>query len=136
MRFVDEVKIHVAAGAGGNGAVAWHREPYKPQGGPIGGDGGDGGSIILRADTSVGTLLELRDHPHVKADRGGHGEGKRRHGSTSRDRVILVPPGTVVFEDDVMIADLANAGDELIAARGGKGGRGNASFATSTRRAP
>jgi GTP-binding protein len=136
MRFVDEVKIHVAAGDGGNGAVAWHREPYKPQGGPIGGDGGNGGSIILRADPSVGTLLELRDHPHVKADRGGHGEGKKRHGSTAPDRVILVPPGTVVFEDDVIIADLANAGDELVAARGGKGGRGNASFATSTRRAP
>lgn len=136
MRFVDEVKIHVAAGAGGNGAVAWHREPYKPQGGPIGGDGGDGGSIILRADTSVGTLLELRDHPHVKAERGGHGEGKKRHGSTARDKVILVPPGTVVFEGDVVIADLAAPGDELIAARGGRGGRGNASFATSTRRAP
>ena len=136
MRFVDEVKIHVAAGAGGNGVVAWHREPYKPQGGPIGGDGGNGGSIILRADTSVGTLLELRDHPHVKADRGGHGEGKKRHGSTSPDKIILVPPGTVVFEDDVLVADLANAGDEFVAARGGRGGRGNASFATSTRRAP
>ena len=136
MKFVDEVKINVSAGAGGNGAVAWHREPYKPQGGPIGGDGGDGGSVILRADPSVGTLLELRDHPHVKADRGGHGEGKKRHGATGRDRIVLVPPGTVVFEDDVLIADLANPGDEVVAARGGRGGRGNASFATSTRRAP
>lgn len=136
MKFVDEVKIHVAAGAGGNGAVAWHREPYKPQGGPIGGDGGNGGSVILRADTSVGTLLELRDHPHIKADRGGHGEGKRRHGSNGGDRVVLVPPGTVVFEEDVLIADLANPGDALVAAGGGRGGRGNASFATSTRRAP
>lgn len=136
MKFVDEVKINVVAGAGGDGAVAWHREPYKPQGGPIGGDGGNGGSIVLRADPSVGTLLELRDHPHIKADRGGHGEGKKRHGATSRDRVILVPPGTVVFEEDVIIADLANVGDEVVAARGGRGGRGNASFATSTRRAP
>ena len=136
MRFVDEVKIHVAAGAGGDGAVAWHREPYKPKGGPIGGDGGGGGSVILRADPSVGTLLELRDHPHIKADRGGHGEGKRRHGKTSPDRVVLVPPGTVVFEEDVLVADLANPGDRLVAARGGRGGRGNASFATSTRRAP
>jgi len=136
MNFVDEVKINVAAGAGGNGAVAWHREPYKPQGGPIGGDGGDGGSVILRADRSVGTLLELRDHPHVKADRGGHGEGKKRHGSTGRDRVVLVPPGTVLFEGEILIADLANAGDEVVVARGGRGGRGNASFATSTRRAP
>jgi len=136
MKFVDEVKIHVAAGAGGNGAVAWHREPYKPQGGPIGGDGGDGGSVILRADPSVGTLLELRDRPHLRADRGGHGEGKRRHGSTARDLIVRVPPGTVIFEDDVLVADLANAGDEFVAARGGRGGRGNASFATSTRRAP
>lgn len=136
MKFVDEAKINVAAGAGGNGAVAWHREPYKPQGGPIGGDGGDGGSVILRADPSVGTLLELRDHPHVKAERGGHGEGKKRHGSTGRDRIVLVPPGTVVFEDDVLIADLANPGDQVVTARGGRGGRGNASFATSTRRAP
>lgn len=136
MKFVDEVKVHVAAGAGGDGAVAWHREPYKPKGGPIGGDGGDGGSVILRADPSVGTLLELRDHPHIKADRGGHGEGKRRHGSTSRDRIVLVPPGTVVFEEDTLVADLANPGDQLMAARGGRGGRGNASFATSTRRAP
>ena len=136
MKFVDEVKINIAAGAGGNGAVAWHREPYKPQGGPDGGDGGDGGSVILRADPSVGTLLELRDHPHIKAERGGHGEGKRRHGATADDRTVLVPPGTVVFEDDVLIADLANPGDQLIAARGGHGGRGNASFATSTRRAP
>ena len=136
MRFVDEVKINVAAGDGGNGAVAWHREPYKPQGGPIGGDGGNGGSVILRADPSVGTLLELRDHPHIKADRGGHGEGKKRHGSNGSDRVVLVPPGTVVFEEDVLIADLANPGDVLVAAAGGRGGRGNASFATSTRRAP
>ena len=136
MRFVDEVKIHVAAGAGGNGAVAWHREPYKPQGGPIGGDGGDGGDVVLRADPSVGTLLELRDHPHVRADRGGHGEGKRRHGAAGRDRVVLVPPGTVVFEENVLIADLANPGDKLVVAKGGRGGRGNASFATSTRRAP
>ena len=136
MKFVDEVTIHIAAGAGGNGVVAWHREPYKPQGGPVGGDGGDGGSVILRADPSVGTLLELRDHPHIKAKRGGHGEGSRRHGATAKDRVVLVPPGTVVFEDGVLIADLANPGDELVAARGGRGGRGNASFATSTRRAP
>ena len=136
MKFVDEVKINVVAGAGGDGAVAWHREPYKPQGGPIGGDGGNGGSVILRADPSVGTLLELRDHPHIKAERGGHGEGKKRHGATSRDRLVLVPPGTVVFEEDIVIADLANPGDEVVAARGGRGGRGNASFATSTRRAP
>jgi GTP-binding protein len=135
--FVDEAKIHIAAGAGGNGASAFHHEPFKPKGGPDGGDGGAGGSVILRADPGVGTLLELRDHPHVKADRGGHGEGSRRSGARGRDRIVLVPSGTVVFDDDgLLIADLANPGDELVAAQGGRGGRGNARFASATRRAP
>lgn len=137
MAFVDEATIHAIAGDGGNGAVAFHREPYKPKGGPDGGDGGDGGNVILRADTSVGTLLDLRDHPHLKADRGSHGEGDRRTGARAKDRVVLVPPGTVVFDEDgVLLADLAAPGEELIAARGGRGGRGNARFASATRRAP
>jgi GTP-binding protein len=137
MAFVDEARIHVIAGSGGDGAVAFHREPYKPKGGPDGGDGGDGGSVLLRADRSVGTLLDLRDHPHTRAARGAHGEGKRRHGQRGKDRVVLVPPGTVVSDEEgTVIADLANEGDELIAARGGRGGRGNARFATATRRAP
>jgi GTPase len=137
MAFVDEAKIRVAAGDGGHGAVAWHREPYKPKGGPDGGDGGDGGNVILRADPSVGTLLELRDHPHVKAGRGGHGEGKKRHGARGSNRTVLVPIGTVVYDSDgTMLADLAASGHEFVAARGGRGGRGNASFATATRRAP
>jgi len=137
MAFVDEVTIHVQAGAGGNGAVAFHREPYKPRGGPDGGNGGHGGSIILRADGSVGTLLELRDHPHVKSPRGGHGEGKRKHGARAPDHVVLVPPGTVVHDETgVLLADLAAPGDEMTVARGGRGGRGNAHFVTSTRRAP
>src|SRR5918999_792864 len=137
MAFVDEAKIHVFAGDGGNGVVAWHREPYKPKGGPDGGSGGDGGSVLLRADQSIGTLLDLRDHPHVRGERGGHGSNKRKHGARGRDRVVLVPPGTVVYDDDgVLIADLAGPGDELVAASGGRGGRGNAHFATSTRRAP
>ena len=137
MAFVDEVTIHVQAGSGGTGAVAFHREPYKPRGGPDGGNGGDGGSVILRADESVGTLLELRDHPHVKAPRGAHGEGKRKHGARAHDHIVLVPPGTVVHDENgVLLADLAAPGDEMIAARGGKGGRGNAHFVSSTRRAP
>lgn len=137
MAFVDEAKIKVIAGDGGDGSVAFHREPYKPKGGPDGGDGGDGGSVILRADRSVGTLLELRDHPHVKAERGGHGEGKRRSGARAPDKIVLVPPGTIVYDaSDVLIADLANEGDEFVAARGGRGGRGNVRFATATRRAP
>jgi len=137
VRFVDEVKINVRAGAGGNGASAFHHEPFKPKGGPDGGDGGNGGSVIMRADPSVGTLLELRDNPHIKGQRGNHGEGKRKHGARGEERVILVPPGTVVYDaEGTLIADLANAGDELVAAQGGRGGRGNARFATPTRRAP
>jgi len=137
MAFVDEVTIHALAGAGGNGAVAFHREPYKPRGGPDGGNGGDGGSVILTADESVGTLLELRDHPHVKAPKGAHGEGKRKHGANSADRIVLVPPGTMVYDEaGVLLADLAGPGDSMVAARGGKGGRGNAHFTSSTRRTP
>ena len=137
MAFVDEAKIKVMAGAGGNGAASFHHEPYKPKGGPDGGDGGDGGDVLLRADPSLGTLLEARDRPHVKAGRGAHGAGKRRHGMSGKDAVVLVPPGTVVYDEDgVLLADLANPGDEMVAARGGRGGRGNVRFATPTRRAP
>jgi GTPase len=137
MTFVDEARIIAAAGDGGNGVVAWRREPYKPRGGPEGGDGGNGGSVILRADGSVATLLEARDHPHIGAERGRHGEGGRRHGASGRDRTVLVPAGTLVYDfDGVLLADLAQPGDELVAARGGRGGRGNARFATPARRAP
>ena len=136
MAFVDEAKIKVIAGGGGNGAVAFQRQPFQPKGGPDGGDGGDGGSVVLVADTSVGTLLDIRDHPHITAERGGHGEGKRRHGKRGADRRVRVPVGTVVYDGDVLLADLASEGHEFIAAKGGKGGRGNAQFATPTRRAP
>ncbi|MEA2446853.1 MAG: GTPase [Actinomycetota bacterium] len=137
MAFVDEARIHITAGSGGNGSASFHHEPFKPKGGPDGGDGGDGGSVILRADGSVGTLLELRDHPHVKALGGGHGQKKKRQGSRGEDRVVRVPVGTVVLtQDGVMVADLANPADEYVAVRGGRGGRGNVRFATSTRRAP
>lgn len=137
MSFVDEARIHVTAGDGGHGAVTFHREPYKPKGGPDGGDGGDGGSVILRADTSVGTLLDVRDHPHVRAEHGGKGQRARKHGARGEDRVILVPPGTVVYDvDDTLLADLAAEGQDFVAARGGRGGRGNSHFASATRRAP
>ncbi len=137
MAFVDEAKIKVIAGDGGNGSASFHHEPYKPKGGPDGGDGGDGGSVILRADRSVGTLLDLRDHPHIKAGRGVNGERSRRYGARGKERIVLVPPGTVVYDDeDVLIADLAGEGDEMIAAQGGRGGKGNVHFATSTRQAP
>jgi GTP-binding protein len=135
--FVDEARIVAVAGDGGNGSVAFRREPYNPKGGPDGGDGGDGGSVILRADASVGTLLEWRDRPQVKAERGTHGQGQKRHGARGRDRVVRVPAGTLVFDDSgTLLADLASPGDEVVAARGGRGGRGNARFATATRRAP
>ena len=137
MSFVDEATIRVAAGAGGHGAMAFRHEPYKPKGGPDGGDGGDGGDVILTADRSVATLLELRDHPHVKASRGGHGQGKRRNGTRGDDRIVRVPVGTLVYDEDgVLIADLASQGDRVVVARGGRGGQGNARFATPTRRAP
>jgi GTP-binding protein len=136
--FVDEATIHVFSGPGGNGSSSFHHEPYKPQGGPDGGDGGDGGSVILRAETSAATLLEVKKHPHIRAERGGHGAGKRRKGPRGRDRVVAVPAGTVVMDvdDGLVVADLVAAGDEVVVARGGRGGRGNARFATSTHRAP
>jgi GTP-binding protein len=137
MAFVDEAKVFAFGGDGGNGIVAWHHEPYKPKGGPDGGNGGAGGDVVLRADPSTGSLLEVRDHPHIRAERGGHGRGKRRQGPRGRDRIVLVPVGTVVFDEaGTLIADLATPGAELVAARGGAGGRGNTSFASSTRQAP
>jgi GTP-binding protein len=137
MAFVDEARIKAIAGAGGDGVVGFHHEPYKPKGGPDGGNGGDGGSVILRADGSIGTFLEVSAHPHVKAGRGGHGEGGKRNGSRGQDRVVLVPPGTVVHDEEgVLMADLAAPGDGFVAARGGRGGVGNARFATATRRSP
>lgn len=137
MAFVDEARVHVKAGNGGNGSASFHHEPFKPKGGPDGGDGADGGNVLLRADPSVGTLLELRDHPHIKAVSGGHGQDKKRDGARGRDHVVLVPVGTVVHEEEgLMLADLANPGDEFVVARGGRGGRGNVRFATATRRAP
>jgi GTPase len=135
--FVDEATIHVSSGAGGNGSTSFHHEPYKPHGGPDGGDGGAGGSVILRAGTSAATLLEIKKHPHVRAERGGHGAGKRRNGARGRDRIVVVPAGTVVTDEEgIVVADLVASGDEVVVARGGRGGRGNARFATSARRAP
>lgn len=137
MAFVDEARIEAIAGSGGDGSAAFRREPYNPKGGPDGGDGGRGGNVVLRADKSVGTLLDVRDHPHLKAGRGTHGSGKRRHGAAGTDRFVAVPEGTMVFDEaGVLLADLAQTGQEFIAAQGGRGGRGNARFTSSTRRAP
>ena len=140
--FVDEVDIRVTAGGGGNGCVAFRREKYVPRGGPNGGDGGDGGSVYVTATDHLNTLINYRFHPEYHARRGAHGEGSNRTGHDARDIDLDVPVGTVVYEirpetgDTQMLADLTTAGQRVLVAAGGHGGRGNAHFATSTNRAP
>ncbi|HXH50335.1 MAG TPA: GTPase ObgE [Terriglobia bacterium] len=136
--FVDEARIHVAAGGGGNGCVAFRREKYVPRGGPSGGDGGNGGSVYLESTAHLNTLLKFRFNKEFRARRAGHGEGSNRHGKNSEDMVIQVPVGTVVYEDasSEKLADLAAEGKRFLVAKGGRGGRGNARFATATNQAP
>jgi GTP-binding protein len=136
--FVDEVEIQVRAGDGGRGCVSFRREKFVPRGGPDGGDGGRGGSVILEADEGLGTLLDFRYKRHYTARRGGHGEGSDRHGKNGPDLVLRVPVGTTVRDRDtgLLLGDLTADGERLDVARGGRGGRGNARFATSTHRAP
>jgi GTPase len=136
--FIDQVRIFVKAGDGGNGCVSFRREKYVPRGGPNGGDGGNGGNIILRASGQLSTLLDLKYQQHYLVKRASHGQGKDRHGRSSPDRIIHVPRGTLIRDAETMeiLADLTREGQQLMAARGGKGGRGNASFATPVRRAP
>jgi GTP-binding protein len=138
MKFVDEVEIEVKGGDGGRPCVAFLREKYRPYGGPAGGDGGNGGSVILRADGGLTTLLDFRFQSRVEAERGEHGRGKCQHGRRGEDRIARVPVGTLVFDAATgeRVADLAAAGVEVVVARGGLGGRGNAHFATSTNQAP
>ncbi|MCD6418755.1 GTPase ObgE [bacterium] len=134
--FIDRVKIYVKSGDGGDGCVAFLREKYRPRGGPAGGDGGKGGDVILRVNKKLHTLLDFYYRRMYKAKNGRPGEGKNRHGKSADDLIIDVPPGTVVFdaESGEQIADLVDG--EFIVARGGRGGRGNAQFATSTNQAP
>ncbi len=135
--FVDEAQVHVKAGNGGAGAVSFRREAHVARGGPDGGDGGDGGDVVLEASRSVVSLLAFRDHPHRRAGDGVHGSGARRHGRRGGPLVVLVPEGTVVRTlDGAVLADLRQAGDRLVAAAGGRGGRGNARFLTNRLRAP
>src|SRR5262245_49311628 len=138
MTFVDEVEVFVKAGDGGRGCISFRREKYVPRGGPNGGDGGDGGSVVLEADEGLGTLLDFRYRRHYTAERGEHGQGSDKHGATADDLVLRVPVGTVVRERDtgLELGELTAAGERLVVARGGRGGRGNARFATSTRRTP
>ncbi|HWP99828.1 MAG TPA: GTPase ObgE [Vicinamibacterales bacterium] len=139
--FVDEAEIRVTAGDGGRGAVSFRREKYVPRGGPNGGDGGRGGSIYLVASPRQNTLLAFRYNPEFRAERGAHGEGSNRAGRSGADLELEVPVGTVVYErapDGTLrrLADLSEPGARVLVARGGRGGRGNARFATSTRQAP
>jgi GTP-binding protein len=138
MHFVDEAVIHVKAGNGGNGCVAFRREKFVPRGGPAGGDGGRGGHVILLADPSVKTLVDLHLQRTYKAENGQHGQGSNKHGADGKDLVIRVPVGTVVYDAETgeLIADLVKAGQRVIVVRGGRGGRGNAAFATPTRQTP
>ena len=136
--FVDEVEIHVLGGHGGRGCVAFRREKFMPRGGPSGGDGGDGGSVVLVVSRSLNTLSDLRHRANYKAERGAHGEGSDRHGRRGEDLEIPVPPGTLVHDRDrgELLADLREAGERFVVAPGGRGGRGNARFTSSTQRAP
>jgi GTP-binding protein len=136
--FVDEVEVRFDAGKGGDGCVSFRREKFAPLGGPDGGDGGDGGSVILVAREGVDSLDLLAHRKAWKAESGGNGTGTNCHGASGKDCVIEVPPGTVVLDAQqrFVIKDLAKAGDQVVVAKGGKGGRGNNRFKTSTNRAP
>lgn len=136
MQFVDKVKVNLAAGKGGNGAVSFRHEIYIPKGGPDGGDGGKGGSIIFRADKDTGSLLDLRFTPELKAENGKNGSGTRSAGRSGKDLIVEVPIGTIVKKDGEIVADLVKDGEEAVVARGGDGGFGNAHFKSSVRQAP
>jgi GTPase len=136
LQFVDEARFVVRGGRGGDGSVSFNREKYKPRGGPDGGRGGDGGSVILRATEDLSTLEPYAYRKVVKAGRGRHGSGNNRTGERGEDILLEVPVGTQVYDEDGLLADLSEPGASCVVARGGEGGRGNASFATSTRQAP
>ena len=136
--FVDRVEIEIIAGKGGDGCMAFRREKHYPRGGPAGGDGGDGGSIIIRARSGVNSLVSFAHQRHWRADHGSPGYGSDCHGRNGKDMVLDVPPGTVLIDKDsgLELRDLVNDGDQIIAARGGKGGWGNTHFKSSTNQAP
>ncbi|MEO5618144.1 MAG: GTPase ObgE [Candidatus Eisenbacteria bacterium] len=134
---IDLAQVHVIAGKGGGGCVSFRREKYVPKGGPDGGDGGRGGSVIFEVNPHVRTLLDCREHPRYRATPGRPGSGSNRSGRNGEDLVIRVPPGTVVKDEEgTVLADLVRATDTYVAARGGRGGRGNARFASPTHQAP
>ncbi|HTP29218.1 MAG TPA: GTPase ObgE [Anaeromyxobacteraceae bacterium] len=138
MRFVDEVHIHVKAGDGGDGAVAWRREKFVPRGGPAGGDGADGGNVVLVVDPQLATLLDYRYVREHHAKSGGPGRGNDQNGHAGPELTLRVPPGTLVRDEATreVLEDLSQPGQRLVVAKGGRGGRGNMNFATSTNQAP
>ncbi len=140
MRFVDEARISVKAGDGGNGSVHFRREKFVPKGGPDGGDGGDGGSVLLRGDARLLTLYDFRLRRRYAAPNGEHGMGRQMYGRKGEDLVLHLPVGTMVYAEEEggerLVADLSDSGSEVVVARGGKGGRGNIHFKSSTMRAP
>ncbi|HEX2180229.1 MAG TPA: GTPase ObgE [Actinomycetota bacterium] len=134
---VDEATIYVSSGKGGDGAVSFHKQKYQPRGGPDGGNGGNGGSVVFEADPGVNSLHWLKNHPHQIAKNGIQGGKSNRTGAAAADLVLKVPPGTLIKDQDGrVLADLASPGDRIVAARGGRGGRGNAKFVAQNRRAP
>ena len=138
MKFLDQVKIYIKAGDGGDGSPSFRREKFIEFGGPDGGDGGKGGSVILRAEQNLNTLIDYRYQQHHKAQRGENGSGQNRTGKSGEDLILIVPLGTQVFEEDnkTLIYDFTKIGEEFVAANGGKGGLGNTRFKSSTNRAP
>ena len=136
MKFIDEAKIFVQSGAGGNGCVSFRREKFVPRGGPDGGDGGDGGSVYLVGNRQRETLYDLTLKPHYRAGRGQHGKGKKMHGRTGYDVSIHVPLGTLILEQDNVLGEILEDNARVVIAQGGKGGRGNARFVSSMNQAP
>ena len=136
--FVDQVKVKVCGGRGGHGCISFRREKYVPKGGPNGGDGGNGGSVIFVAQHGVNSLVALANRNHIRADNGTGGQGYGRHGKNADDVIIPVPPGTLVIDSasSLTMKDLAQDGDSVVAARGGRGGMGNTRFKSSTNQAP
>jgi len=138
MKFLDEAKVYIASGAGGDGCVSFRREKFIEFGGPNGGDGGRGGDVVVEAVTGLNTLIDYRYQQHFKAQRGGNGMGKDRAGANGKDVVLKVPIGTQVYEEDgeTLLADLTQVGERVMISKGGNGGFGNAHFKSSTNRAP
>ena len=138
MKFLDQAKVYIKAGNGGNGCVSFRREAYVEFGGPNGGDGGRGGHVYAEAVEGLNTLIDFRYQQHYRGERGVHGMGSQRHGRTGEDKLLKVPVGTQIYEEDkeTLIADLTEVGDKVMLARGGNGGWGNLRFKSATNQAP